>query len=163
SGGFMELSYFNRTAARKSEAKKIRREGGIPAIIYARQGVSENVLIDQGDFKGLLRQVQPGRLSTTIFSLKGENGGQRKAILKETQYAPTTYDVMHLDFEELFDTQKVNVKVPIECFGMADCPGIKLGGVLRLVIRAVPVSCFPPDIPTAFQLDVSGLGMRDSR
>jgi large subunit ribosomal protein L25 len=159
----MELNYQKRAAARKSESNKIRREGGIPAIIYVRGGASENVAVEKSAFSGILRQVQSGRLSTTIFSLQADKGKARRAILKEIQYHPTTYDVIHLDFEELLDDHKVNVKIPIECFGMGDCPGIKLGGVLRQVIRSVPVSCLPGDIPEAFQLDVSTMGMRDAR
>lgn len=159
----MELSYFKRLAQRKSEANKIRREGNIPAVIYVRGQNSENVAVSNAEFSALLRQVQPGRLSTTIFKLKDGGGHQRRVILKEIQYAPTTYAVEHLDFEELLDDHKVNVKVPIECVGMGDCAGIKLGGVLRQVIRAVPVSCLPKDIPTAFQLDVRDMSMRDAR
>jgi len=84
-------------------------------------------------------------------------------ILKEIQYEPTTYDVIHLDFIELFEDHKINVKVPIECVGAAECPGVKLGGVLRQVIRSFPVSCLPKDMPEVFQMDVRTMGMRDSR
>lgn len=159
----MELSYSKRNADKKSESKKIRREGAIPSVLYSRGQSAENIVVGSPEFTALLRHVQPGRLSTSIFILKNKDGSSKRAILKEIQYKPTTYEVMHLDFEELFDDHKVNIKIPIECVGAAECPGVKLGGVLRQVIRAVPVSCLPADIPAAFYLDVRTMNMRDSR
>jgi large subunit ribosomal protein L25 len=159
----MNLSYSKREAARKSESKKLRREGSIPAVIYSRGETAVNIVVETSVFTALLRKVIPGRLSTTVFNLTTEGGKPQRAILKEIQYEPTTYDVIHLDFIELFDDHKINVKVPIECVGGAECPGVKLGGVLRQVIRSFPVSCLPKDMPVVFQMDVRTMGMRDSR
>lgn len=159
----MKLKVFKRAGQRKSEVSKIRREGNIPAIVYLKGKAAENIAVSGTDFNSLLRTVQPGRLSTTIFTLVGEDGKEYPAIIKEIQYAPTTYQVQHLDFEELVDGVKVSVKVPIECTGVVDCVGVKLGGVLRQVIRYLRVRCLPKDIPTAFQLDVKTLAQRESR
>lgn len=159
----MKLSYSKRDAARKSESKNIRRNGSIPAVVYSRGENAQHITVGGNAFTALLREVLPGRLSTTIFNLDCEGGKAKRAILKEIQYHPTTYDVVHLDFEELFDDHKINVKIPIECIGTAECPGIKLGGVLRQVIRSFPVSCLPKDMPAAFQMDVRTMNMRDAR
>lgn len=159
----MKLQILKRSAESKSEAKKLRREGLIPAVIYLHGKAGENAAVNNAEFKALLRQIQPGRLSTQVFTLVGDDGKDRKAILKEIQYHVTTYDVIHLDFEELHDNIQVNVKVPIECVGMADCIGIKLGGVLRQVIRYLRVRCLPKDIPGTFVLDVKDMAERDSR
>jgi large subunit ribosomal protein L25 len=59
--------------------------------------------------------------------------------------------------------QKVNVKVPVECTGVADCTGIKLGGFLRQVIRYVKVECDPHAIPSKFDIDVRDLGIKQTR
>lgn len=159
----MKLNYQTRDSKKKSESKRIRREGSIPSIIYSRGKNSESVSVCGSMLAGLLRTVQPGRLSTTVFTLLDDSGKERKAILKDIQYEPTTYGILHLDFEELIDDLKVNVKIPIECVGVADCPGVKLGGVLRQVVRSLRVRCLPKDIPAAFFLDVKMLGARESR
>lgn len=159
----MKLNYRKRSAARKSESNRLRREGMIPSVIYSRGQHSDNVSIDSNELKALLRHVKPGHLSTQIFSLIDEFGKEKKVLLKEIQYAPTTYDIIHLDFEELIQGHKVNVKVPIELTGAAECVGVKLGGVLRAVIRSLRVSCLPEDIPAVFQLDVRTLGARESK
>ena len=99
----MKLKVFKRERTTKSESNRIRREGNVPAVLYVRGKSTEAIVVDGAEFSGLLRTVQSGRLSTTIFSLKDEHGKERRAILKEIQYQPTTYQVQHLDFEELFD------------------------------------------------------------
>ncbi len=82
-------------------------------------------------------------------------------ILKDIQYDPTNYSIIHLDFEELLDDVPVNVKVPIECTGVVDCTGVKLGGILRQVIRHLRVRCLPKDMPSFFQVDVKAMGIMD--
>jgi large subunit ribosomal protein L25 len=162
-GGFMKLKTLNRSIVKKSETKRIRREGDIPSVLYVRGKATDNLIVKGSEFEAVLRNAQPGRLSTMLFTLVGQDGKERRAILKEIQYEPTTYHVQHLDFEELFDDVKIKVKVPIECTGAVDCAGVKLGGVLRQVIRYMRVSCLPKDIPSAFQLDVKHLMMMESK
>ncbi|MBA3237478.1 MAG: 50S ribosomal protein L25/general stress protein Ctc [Parachlamydiaceae bacterium] len=157
----MKLTYSKRNAERKSETKRLRLAGAIPSIIYTRGQESTNIAVQTSDFTSLVRNVKPGHLSAQVFSLVGEDGSQRRALLKGIQYEPTTYQVIHLDFEELVEGHKVNVKVPIEWVGAADAVGVKLGFVLRAVIRSMPVSCLPEHIPTSFQLDVRTMGARD--
>lgn len=158
----MKLKVATRKVEQKSQVKALRRQGQIPAIIYHQSKAGEPTSVDTVEFETLLRKVQSGRLSTTIFELHGA-GKPRKAILKDIQYNPVTYDVIHLDFEELIEGTPVTIKIPLEPTGVADCVGIKLGGFLRQVIRYVKVKCLPKDIPTYFEIDVKDLGMRESK
>ncbi len=159
----MKLKYFSRNRQRKNDSKRLRHEGSIPSIIYSRGNNSTNIAINESEFTAFLRNVKSGHLSNQIFDLVDEAGVSKRAIIKDIQYHPTNYQVIHLDFEELVDGHKVNIKVPIEWINVADCVGVKLGFVLRSVIRSIRVSCLPEHIPTAFQLDVKDLGPRDSR
>lgn len=159
----MKLQVFKRPTLKKSESKRIRREGNIPAVIYVHGKTAEAIAVSGMDFSGLLRTIQPGRLSTTVIALKDDDGRERRAIVKEVQYHPTNYQVQHLDFEELLEDTKVNVNVPIECIGIVDCIGVKLGGTLRQVIRQLRVRCLPKDIPSVFMIDVKNMGQSESR
>lgn len=159
----MKLQVKKRTAAKKSEIKAIRREGNIPAVVYIRGKEGETISVDGTEFNALLRQVQSGRLSTTLFELEEKGMHKRRAVLKEITYDPVTYQVIHLDFEELNDKDPITVKVPIELVGVVDCIGVKLGGVLRQVIRSVRVRCLPKDIPSAFQVDIKNMGINEVR
>jgi len=116
-------------------------------------------LVDGTDFAAALRETPKGRLSTTVFTLVDEKGKEHQALVKDVQYHSTTYQILHLDFEVLDPKVPVKVKVPIECTGVIDCVGIKLGGALRKVIRYAKILCLPKDIPSAFVLDVRNLGI----
>jgi large subunit ribosomal protein L25 len=159
----MKLQTVKRTNKCKSEVKKLRREGYIPAILYVKEKEGELIAVPSAEFSTFLRGVQSGHLPTSIFTLVDEAGQQRKVIVKDIDYNITTYDVIHLDFEELKDDQKVNIKVPIECVGQEECAGIKLGGVLRQVIRHVLVRCLAKDVPRFFELNVSELAVGQSK
>lgn len=159
----MKLQIVERTAAKKSEAKRLRREGFIPAVLYKKGEAGENLAVNRTEFAAFLRNVKSGHLPTSVFVLTDAKGVERRAIVKEIQYDITSYDVKHLDFEELVADHKINVKVPIECVGQAECPGVKLGGVLRQPIRHVRIRCLPKDLPTYFELDVRSLGLRQTK
>lgn len=159
----MKLATGPRTANKKSENSQLRHEGYIPAVLYVRGKEGETLAVKSAEFSAYLRQVKSGHLPTTVFILVDAEGKERRAIIKDIQYNITNYNVVHLDFEELIEDQKVNVKIPIECVGSADCAGIKLGGVLRQPIRHVRVRCLPKDIPTFLELDIRELGLRQSK
>lgn len=157
----MKLTTLKRPAEKKRDVNRLRREGFIPAVIYRRGQAAQNLSVSASEYNSLLRNVEPGRLSTKVFTLIDENGVSRKAILKEVQYNVINYSVIHLDFEELHEDTPLNVKVPIECTGAVDCVGIKLGGALRQPKRNVRIRCLPKDIPAAFFLDIRNLALYD--
>lgn len=159
----MKLQVLKRDNLKKSETKRLRREGYIPGALYVKGKATDAIALSGAEYTALVRTITPGRLSTAVFTLVDAQGHQRRAILKEIQYEPTTYRVDHLDFEELFDDVKIKVKVPIEFTGVVDCIGVKLGGVLRQVIRYLRVACLPSDIPEFLPLDVRSLQMAEKK
>jgi large subunit ribosomal protein L25 len=158
----MKLTVTQRTGAKKSETKEIRRQGNIPAILYSPGRPCESIIINGIEFSTILRQMKPGCLPTTKFKLTYA-GKELMAVIKDIQYHLTSYNVIHLDFEELVDDVPIEIKVPIQCVGIVDCTGIKLGGFLRQVIRYIKVKCLPAHMPAEFQVDVKELGIRQSR
>ena len=158
----MKLAVKQRVSEKKKEIKDIRREGHVPAIIYSSKTQAEKLIVDGAEFKTILREMKPGQLPTTIFVLH-DGKSERRAIIKDIQYHLTTYIVSHIDFEELVDDVPVSVKVPVNCIGIMDCVGIKLGGFLRQVVRHVRVECLPKHIPSEFIVDVKDLGIRQSK
>lgn len=156
------LSVQMRASTKKSDTKQIRREGKIPAILYSAGKPNVQLIVNGDEMGAVLRQMKPGHLGTTVFHLKLD-GKERRAIIKDIQYQLTTYNVSHIDFEELFEDVPVSVKVPIQCIGVAECAGVKLGGFLRQVIRHVRVECLPKEIPSHFAVDVQDLGIKQSK
>lgn len=158
----MKLTVIERVGHKKSDVKEVRRKGDIPAILYSAGAECENVTISGPEFSTVLREMQPGMLPTTVFEMK-KGAKTFKAIVKDIQYHPTTYRVLHLDFQKLDDNVPVSVKVPVRCTGTGDCVGIKLGGFLRQIARHVKVECLPKDMPKEFFIDVKDLGIRQSK
>ncbi len=154
----MELPVTPRESGKKSETKKLRREGNIPAILYASGKEGKSITVDGRAFQKILRELPSGGLATQIFTLKQE-GKEVKALVKDIQYKCTNYQIHHLDFVQIDEKVPVKVRVPLRCTGVAECAGIKLGGVLRQTIRQVRVSCLPKDIPSCFELDVREMSM----
>lgn len=157
----MKVKISKRDGKRKSEISQMRHKGDIPGVIYAKGVESELVCVDGLDFHEILRNLKKGHLPTTVFELA--DGKTRKAIVKDIQYHPVTYKVLHVDFMLLQDKVPVNASVPIECTGVAECSGIKLGGFLRQVVRHVKVSCLPKDLPEQFELDVRKMAIGNSK
>lgn len=159
----MELKLYQRENAKKSGLNAARRSGLIPAVMYKQGQPGHSVAIEEAAFSAFLRKLKPGSLSTTQLQLQPEKGKGVKAIIKEIQYHPTTYRVLHLDLLELSGEAEITVKVPLECVGVADCVGVKQGGVLRQVLRYVRVRCLPKDMPAAFLIDVRELGINQAK
>ena len=158
----MKLKMNKRMGTKKSDLGKLRREGSIPAVLYSPERSAESIMVDGVEFGAILRGIVPGRLATTTFTLIRE-GKEVPAIIKDIQYHPTTYAVLHLDFEELIPGVPVNINVPIEFTGVADCSGIKLGGFLRTVVRSLKVRCMPDQIPGSFPMDVRELSIGQAK
>jgi len=157
----MELKLYKRPDNKTGTKNKLRIQGYIPAVIYGKGLSSESIYIAKDEYEAALRQIDPGKLSTTVFVLVDEKK-KYKAIIKEAQYHVTNYKVQHIDFEILQDNVKVNVHVPINLSNVDICPGVKLGGTLRQVIRKIKVNCLPKDMPKEFVIDVAKMNLMDA-
>lgn len=158
----MKLSLFTRASGKKSEIKKIRREGNVPGVLYGVKQEARNIYIQGAELDAVFRALKAGLLPTTVFTLQ-EGNNTINAIIKDIQYHPTTYAVQHVDFLMLEENTPVSVNVPIIVLGASDCPGIKLGGFSRHVIRHLEVRCLPKDIPQQFSLSIHDLQLSQAK
>lgn len=158
----MKLAIRKRSAGKKGEINRLRREGFIPAVIYGKGRKEIPISISLEEISLFLRKNQVGRLATCSFTLEGD-GEKLHAIVKDVQYHPTNYAIIHLDFLATDPNRAVCLNVPIYLNGVADCAGVKLGGFLRQVERNFKVTCLPKDIPEALYIDVKDLGVGESR
>lgn len=159
----MKLKVKTRTAETKKEITRIRRDGNIPAVIYAKDQPNQLLEVDGHEFATHLRKMTQGSLPNTVFHLEDEKGEVQKVLVKEIQYHRTTYNILHLDFLKLMDKVPVNVKIPLRFVGAADCVGVKLGGVVRGVIRHLKVKCLPEHIPAEFNINVANMSINHSK
>ncbi len=136
----------------KNAARRIRRAGQIPAVLYGGAGDPLAVAVNAKQVAGILRS-ESGH--NTIFTVKLP-GGEHKAILKDWQVDPVKGALLHVDMLRVAMDVRMRVKVPVHTFG--EPQGVKLqGGIFEMVTREVEIECLPTEIPDEFKVDISEL------
>jgi large subunit ribosomal protein L25 len=158
----MKLAYFSRTTGKKGEINRIRREGGVPAVLYGAKHAAEPIFVKKEEVDTLLRHMKPGLLATSVMELHHGNK-TIKVLVKEVQYHRANYAIEHIDFVTVSDQVPVSVNVPIQILGAGECAGVKLGGFIRQAIRTLKVSCLLKDIPQEFTLDVRDMQIAETK
>ncbi|MFQ5895174.1 MAG: 50S ribosomal protein L25 [Nitrospinota bacterium] len=142
----------------KGPSRALRREGGVPAVVYG-QREPLPIAVDPRVLERLLA-TEGGEHALLQLDLPGERPGERKAIVKELQRDPVKPRFLHVDFLEVRMDRAVRVDVPILLRGEA--PGVKAGGVLSQQLRALAIECLPGLIPRAIEVDIGGLELGDT-
>lgn len=149
------LNAFPRTRVRRGEVKKLRDSGRIPAVIYGRQQEPQNLEIAAKDMKNLIHHSVSENLLVDL-TVKDDKRPNRLALVQEIQHHALGGGMLHVDFHEVAENEKVSVMVPVETTGEAT--GVKNGGgVLEHVLFKIKVRSLPKDLPEMIVLDVSHL------
>jgi large subunit ribosomal protein L25 len=141
-----------RAAGNKNEARRVRRGGKIPAVVY---GAGKNAVSVSVDPRQVSRILHSASGHNTIFDL-AVDGERSKAMIVDWQYEPIKGSLLHIDLKRIAMDQKLTVMVPIVLKGEA--VGVKQqGGILEQVTRELEIECLPSDIPSQIDADVSEL------
>jgi large subunit ribosomal protein L25 len=148
----------------KNEARRTRRDGKVPAILYGGDG-SEPTPIAVAP-KALLKILHSDSGQNTLISLKLPQGGDARVLVKDFQLDPVTHQVLHADFYRVAMDKMLQVTIPVTVSG--EPKGVKQqGGILEFIRREIEIECLPGDIPENIVLDISelmlhqGLRVRD--
>ena len=153
-----ELTVARREATGKEVAKRLRRQGLVPAVLYG-GSVPEVLTLDVTD---VIKVIHGREGSTTLLNLKFKEGGgsSRTAIIRDMQFDPVTEKVIHVDLQEVSMDRAITVGVPVQARGESE--GVRdQGGILEMILREVQVSCLPRLIPEKITVDVSALKIGD--
>ncbi len=142
----------------KGAARRERREGRVPGVIYG--GGKEPELISVR-FVDLLKQVQTGTFESTLVDLEVE-GDKVRTIPRDVQLDPVRDFPIHVDFLRVGKGTRVAVEVPVEYINHDQAPGLKRGGALNIVRHEVEVYVDAENIPEKIVADLSGLQIGDS-
>ena len=142
----------------KNHARRVRREGLIPAVIYGAGGPSVAITVDP---KIITRILHSDTGHNSIFDLAIENGATGKAMIVDWQNEPIKGHLLHIDLKRIAMDKKMQVSVPVQLIGIA--AGVKnSGGILLHVLHEVEIECLPGDIPQHIDVDVSSLEMNQA-
>lgn len=152
------LEVSKRDATGKEIAKKLRREGKVPAVVYGGHRDPVAIMVDRKAVSELIQKSEHGLRSVFLLKMAGTDQ-QRHAMIKEITIDPISRKMMHIDFVRVLMDEKVRVTVPLHLNGTAI--GVKEGGLLDWQVREIHVECLPNAIPDAIEVDVSPLGSHD--
>jgi len=145
----------NRDDRGKNAARRLRREGLVPGIVYG--GKHENIAVAV-DPKALHKVLKSEAGRNAILKLDIAGAGATNAILKSWQVDPIREHFLHADFYRIAMDVAIRVTVPIHVRGEAR--GVKVeGGILELIRRDLELECLPGDIPERIEIEVSDLGL----
>jgi large subunit ribosomal protein L25 len=141
-----------REGGTKNQARRVRREGKIPAVVYGAGQASLPISVDP---RVVTRILNSETGHNTIFDL-ALNGQKTKAMIVDWQYEPIKGKLLHIDLKRIALDRVLTVHVPI--FLVGEAAGVKQeGGILEQVLREVEIECLPADIPSHIDADVSAL------
>lgn len=152
--GTIEITVRDRAAAGSASARRMRRAGSLPAVVY---GSGEEVLLTLETLE-FMKKI--GYSSSGMVALVDANGVRTTAIIKEVQWNRLTDKPLHVDFYRVSSDQIVEVKVPIHFEGSPR--GLLFGGVFDQLMHDLPIKVKASAIPSRINIDVSGLDIGDS-
>lgn len=152
-----ELLATRRMGTGKGTARKLRATGLVPGVCYGRGSEPIALSLDPVALKAALEGAQG---LNTLLRLEIDDGGskdQRLVMLKDRQYHPMTRKLVHADFVEIREGEKVRIEIPVRIVGTA--LGVKDGGMLSQPRRKIVVDCQPDKIPSEAEVDVTALDL----
>jgi large subunit ribosomal protein L25 len=136
------------------EARRLRRAGKIPAVIYGHTE-PEGVAVDAHEFQTKFHRVS----ESTLIQLDLE-GTNREVLIRDFQEDIVRHRITHIDFYEVERGKLVRTNVALQLTGAA--VGVREGGLLESFVHEVEVECLPLNLVERIEVDVSPLGIGHS-
>jgi large subunit ribosomal protein L25 len=154
----LEIQADARAPGSKQTARRLRRSGKIPGVLYGPKTQTIALELNKKEFSSRVAGLEGSHL----VRLKSDSASlvDKVALVKEMQFHPITGEVVHADLYEVDLTAKIRVQVPLHFIGKA--VGVVRGGILQPIVREIEVECLPLDIPDFFNVEVSELDIGDS-
>ncbi|MBI5682401.1 MAG: 50S ribosomal protein L25 [Deltaproteobacteria bacterium] len=151
----IELTAVMRNGVGKEKAKKLRREGLVPAILYG--PVVAKALSLSLNGKDLKKALSTGAGSNVLVNIKIQDDKKKKRVVmfRGFQRDVLTREIIHADLYELVMDHKIAVDVPVHLVGKAE--GVAMGGIIQQESRTLKIECLPNQIPDKIDVDVTSL------
>ncbi len=144
----------------KGAARRLRRTGNIPAVLYGGDKPELPIALNTLAVSKLLND-EGFYTSMLELKIKGSRG-KHTALLKDVQWHPLRDEAVHLDFQRVSSSDSVHIEVPVHPVNYEKCPAAVAGGVLSLIRHSLEVTCRADSIPDTIEVDCSGLNIGDS-
>jgi large subunit ribosomal protein L25 len=157
----LTLTVKSRLTTGTGAAKKMRREGSIPAILYGHGMKPMNLQVGTKDLYNVLH-TKAGANVLIDLSVPGVQLKESTCRIKAIQHDPVTEAIDHVDFTVISLTEKIEVNVRLIVPHQAEIEGVKEGGILDIVHHEVKVECLPTAIPEKIELQLKAMKIGDA-
>jgi large subunit ribosomal protein L25 len=137
------------------DARRVRRGGRIPAVIYGHAGTALTIDLDALEFSNGVKGIS----ESTIVKVNVDGEGH-EAFVKDTQRNILNGAILHVDFYEVESNTVLRARVSLHIEGSP--AGVREGGILETPLHDIEVECLPKDLPERIKVDISGLGVNQS-
>jgi large subunit ribosomal protein L25 len=145
-----------RTEFGSRTARRLRREGLVPGVVYSGGSEARAFSVPERDARNALAS------GGALLDLAIDGGKTEPVVVKEQQRHPVRGQLLHIDLQVVRLDQAIQSEVAIELLGTEDAPGVKEGGVLEHITHQINVEALPTDIPESIAVDVSGMEIGDT-
>jgi large subunit ribosomal protein L25 len=147
-----------REGSGKGAARRLRRSGLIPAVLYGAGKDTVSIALNANDVH---KRLENEAFFSHILEVRVDGEGTQ-AVLKALQRDPASDRVVHMDLLRVSSTQEITMHVPLHFIGEDTCPGRKAGGVINHLLVDLEISCLPQDLPEYIEVDMSTMDIGDS-
>jgi large subunit ribosomal protein L25 len=151
----VQLTVQSRQLTGKGVARRLRRDGKVPAVLYG-HGASEALVITSEDLLRI-QESEAGENAILELVIDGESPRTCNAILREVQIDPVSRAPLHADFYRIVMTEAISVTVSLEFVNEPEELLKRAQAQLTPIVREVEVECLPRDIPEVIAVDVGVL------
>jgi large subunit ribosomal protein L25 len=150
------LSAEPRTPDGSRSARRLRREGNVPGVVYGGGDEPTSFQVSARTLRQVLARAG------AVLDLTIEGGQTGPVVVKELIRHPVSGEMVHVDLLRVRLDQLIQATVQLELTGAEDAPGVKEGGVLEHVTREATIEALPTDIPDSLTHDVSEMQIGDT-
>lgn len=143
----------------KGQARKLRRTGQVPGVVYGRRREPLPVVVEAKSLRNVLH-TQAGMNVLIDLSIANGDRAAETVMVKDVQRDIFLRDIIHVDFHTISLTETLEAHVRLSFVGQA--PGVAEGGVFEVHLREVVIECLPTQIPEHVEVDINGLAVGDS-
>ena len=147
------LSLSARAPEGSRSARRLRREGLVPGVIYGEGGEPQHFAVDARILRNTLAH------SGAILEVSIDGGKGAPVLVKDLQRHPVRGEAVHVDLLRVNMSETIHTTVVLELTGADEAPGVVEGGVLNQETRELNIEALPGDIPDSIVFDVSGMEM----
>ncbi|HWT25585.1 MAG TPA: 50S ribosomal protein L25 [Solirubrobacteraceae bacterium] len=150
------LELTSRAAEGSRSARRLRRSGQVPGVIY---GGGEEPQLFAADARVLRNTLAH---AGAILEVSLDGGGGMPVLVKDVQRHPVRGEAVHVDLLRVRMDEKIHTTVVLELVGADTAPGVVQGGVLSQGVVELNIEALPGDIPDSVPFDVSGLDINET-